>query len=1496
MSAKQADPREKLASILTYIHQVEKLRKKAAYTVPGEFFAVAENALVGLPGVSTNLVTGPDDVWIQIDRLIETPPPSPPEELSPHIRLSRSPSKPPELLHPQESEDTSAADQAAAHLIAEQLFEAYCKESWSPWAEAEAPIRRSIAVYNKLFSVQQAMALEGAETPLEMVIGIGMAHWSPTGSGKRVAHPLITLPVEVSLDSGSFALRVQPRAADPTIELDCYTELECRGVHQVEAFWKAFLGSRATNLTPFEPESYEPALRTAVSFLDSGGRYVPRLNSNGSGRLDEDHLVVVDEWTLFARRRSQHPFIQDLQRLQQSLETLEHVPAAVRSLVVEADDSTSFSEPPLFRGLSGAAGIGNANEELYFPLPYNDEQTQIVAGLHRSPGVVCQGPPGTGKSHTIANIVCHYLAQGKKVLVSSKGETALEVLREKIPEEIRPLCVALLSDEREGMRQFEAAIEEIAKNLSDINPLAVEQQIAAVEHKINVIHAEMAAVDASITAIAQQHLMAVRWRGRECRPEELALYVSRNAEAHQWLDDLVPVDSHPPLTEAEVTDLRAALDAVGDDVDHIGSDIPAPNAVPSADDLAATHSALQRANAVSGSIRSGALPPMVDGASEDDARQLLTLLSAEQALHVGCSELGIDPLGPLRALALADPADNPTAAALVPLLEEMLRLERERQAITAAAVSAPDTPASAEVLEAITRLSQGKRAFSIPIGKKDARDFIDQCRIATLQPSSTEEWQLVLRALLLRRSAAAALSKYNAMAAEAGLPPQPSDVEVALPPLARICRQAAALMRSSTHYPQQALRLARKLFGDSFAPSAPVYSAHGMAMLRTFVEENLTLRATSTARANVQTWADRVEKCSGPEAAQLKALWPQIGTLQSVDSLISTFGHVRDRLTHLRSLQPYFITILRCSDHLRKAGANNLAGRLLCAQTARQSIGSDWVDAWFWAAARTFTSTLHGQDRLRELEGARQQSQEALSRSYKELVAARTWLGVYRHAPPSVRQALQAYLNSVQNIGSGTGVRAIRYRQDARTAMQRAYAAVPCWILPHWRVSEAMPAEIGLFDLVIIDEGSQSDLWALPVLLRGKKLLVVGDHKQVSPSAVGMEETKIRELRARFLADQVHGAMMTPERSIYDLARVVFADRSVMLKEHFRCVPAIIEFSNREIYESSIRPLRLPPRNQRLDPPLVDVYIKGAARRGDTNPAEAIAVVDLVREMIDTKAARGRTIGVVTLMGSQQDRLIKQMMNDRIPIEHQREHDIAVGTPPVFQGRERDIMLMSMVVTPDNRGAASGLVYEQRINVAASRARDRMILVRSVAAEDLTAANDIRRKLIAHFARPFSQDQAVTENQRAQCESPFEEEVFNFLTDRGYRVTPQVPVSGYRIDMVVEGAAGRRLAVECDGDRFHGPERWDSDMRRQRVLERAGWTFWRCFASTYTLRRSEVEMDLLETLQRMGIEPLGSAASSTSLWAEQRELDAVELLRGLHVHEAVAGSAPPALV
>jgi very-short-patch-repair endonuclease len=179
---------------------------------------------------------------------------------------------------------------------------------------------------------------------------------------------------------------------------------------------------------------------------------------------------------------------------------------------------------------------------------------------------------------------------------------------------------------------------------------------------------------------------------------------------------------------------------------------------------------------------------------------------------------------------------------------------------------------------------------------------------------------------------------------------------------------------------------------------------------------------------------------------------------------------------------------------------------------------------------------------------------------------------------------------------------------------------------------------------------------------------------------------------------------------------------------------------------------------------------------------------------------------------------------------------------------------------------------QQRFNVAASRAKDRMYLFRSFRRDDVKNPNDLRGKLIDHLRNPLAQEHKQVESLRELCESDFEERVFDALVAQGYRVIPQVPAGGFRIDLVVEGPENRRLAIECDGARYHGPERYFDDLNRQRVLERAGWTFWRCWGSTFYRDPASVLAGLFDTLTEMGITPMGGNAEVQNGYVEIREV------------------------
>ncbi len=426
---------------------------------------------------------------------------------------------------------------------------------------------------------------------------------------------------------------------------------------------------------------------------------------------------------------------------------------------------------------------------------------------------------------------------------------------------------------------------------------------------------------------------------------------------------------------------------------------------------------------------------------------------------------------------------------------------------------------------------------------------------------------------------------------------------------------------------------------------------------------------------------------------------------------------------------------------------------------------------------------------------------------------------------------------------------------EARAAMADAQDAVPVWIMPINRALDSFrPAAQPPFDVIIVDEASQVGLLETPILGLGRRAIVVGDDQQTSPENVGLDRQEVLDLIDDYLgAISDRKTRFDPDSSLYDISRQRFP-QVVQLREHFRCLPRIIEFSSQNWYSGTIVPLRDRPPHPGWQP-VGTVFVPSGVRRynDDTNETEAQAVLDLIAELGTDQAYSGMTFGVVTLQGSGQAPLISSMMLEQLGPRFVEERDLRVGEPAGFQGDERDIIILSTVVShdPDHRiGAMTTAAAGRRINVAASRARNQLWMVHSVDA-DVFRSDDPRRWLLEYCSTPL--EESTVQAEIDKTESEFERQVLARILARGYsRVRAQYPVGGYRIDLVVEGPESR-LAVECDGDFWHGPEMWDRDRARQTVLERAGWTFERIRGSAFYRNPDAALQPLWQRLEKLGI-------------------------------------------
>jgi hypothetical protein len=151
---------------------------------------------------------------------------------------------------------------------------------------------------------------------------------------------------------------------------------------------------------------------------------------------------------------------------------------------------------------------------------------------------------------------------------------------------------------------------------------------------------------------------------------------------------------------------------------------------------------------------------------------------------------------------------------------------------------------------------------------------------------------------------------------------------------------------------------------------------------------------------------------------------------------------------------------------------------------------------------------------------------------------------------------------------------------------------------------------------------------------------------------------------------------------IYDLRRAVFPNERLVLKEHFRCVEPIIRFSM-QFYPEKMLPLCIPAVHERLDPPLIDIYVPHGARgKGKKiNPAEADVIVAEIAALTADPAMRNRTIEVISLIAAEQAEHIRLRLSEVIGDEIMQRHAILCGTVQHFKDQSATLCICRWLPT-----------------------------------------------------------------------------------------------------------------------------------------------------------------------------------------------------------------------
>src|SRR5690606_26557342 len=285
------------------------------------------------------------------------------------------------------------------------------------------------------------------------------------------------------------------------------------------------------------------------------------------------------------------------------------------------------------------------------------------------------------------------------------------------------------------------------------------------------------------------------------------------------------------------------------------------------------------------------------------------------------------------------------------------------------------------------------------------------------------------------------------------------------------------------------------------------------------------------------------------------------------------------------------------------------------------------------------------------------------------------------------------------------------------------------------------------------------------------------------------------------------------------------------------------------------------------------------------NAPEANHIAETIGKLIEDENYNEKTIGVITLQGNQQASLIENLLLKRIGEKEFHKRKIVCGISSSFQGDERDIIFLSLVTANNhNRSALVKPEDERRFNVAVSRAKEQIFLFHSVQLDDLSNTNDLRYKLLDHF-KNYNSYQPILNTpierrmgtQPEPFDSWFEVDVYNDIVRKQLSIIPQYEVAKgrYKIDMVALLPDGTKIAIECDGDKWHGPEQYQNDIMRQKVLERCGWQFFRIRGyEYYTNREKALEplWNMIPVFEEKEVEPISDYSYQESNIQQGKEV------------------------
>lgn len=1307
----------------------------------------------------------------------------------------------------------------------------------------------------------------------ELVLGDGHLSWQ--AGPLAISHPVLLQQLDLEFDPAIPEFVVREAQRPPQFYLSLFARLGNLVPESVLDPFKDPVGAGAHPLASGPTDDF---LARLVQSLHPDGRMA--IDARPDNRTLAEVPVIWRDPVVFVRSRAQG-LVQALDATTVATEGGAEISPALAALcgmpIVTDGDQLVRGE-----GLE----FGDEAPDVLLTKEANREQLEIARRLDRYGAVLVQGPPGTGKTHTIANLIGHLLSQGKSVLVTSHTTKALRVVREKVVPELRPLCVSILEGDSESNAQLQTAATTIAQRLSESDVSQLDREAAALKQERAAILQSITNARGRLVELASRETAPIAFNGRSYRPIDLAREVATDEQQDGWIPGRVRGEI--PLNPGEVTSLYSTNGELSPEFAAlIAAGLPDLSRLPSPDEFEQRAAEMQELlTAQSGAtFRWRQNPPL----RPDEIYRLAGLV--ERALNWRKSA----PVWAVHVMHDCAPGSSSREAwvllradidAASTAAEQRRVSARTHQPVDNSGISPEELgPILGEMAKHVASGRGFGGRFSGFTMNAKWKKVLSSCTVLGKPPATKEDFEALQTIPRVLHRWDAAERRWRATLGDLGLqapsPDNPGFIDTLRDTLETL--DAAIAFQPDTF--TSLCQLAESMGGPLSRVTGirvPVQVESQWPDIFKFLDGTLKpeLKAAQ-ARLRLQeisTWRDSIraplasvaaannddnplallrDALTRMDAAAYRRVY---GTIMQLAGGVDTYHRREGLLRRLESGAPEWADAIR-----NRTGVHG----------DREAPSLRPQDAWLWCQKAQALSSLGDESAGRWIDEIRVQRQR-LKEVSTQLIDRLAWAGQARRTTHEARMALEGYVQTIRRIGKGTGKNVPYLREQARKQMNQGRVAVPVWIAPLSRVAESFTASAGQFDAVIIDEASQQDVTGLLAWFLGRQVIVVGDEEQVTPTTVGVTSADMQQLQQTYLSGIPNAHLYDGQMSVYQLAKTSFQG-TVLLREHFRCVPDIIGYSNKLSYRGEIRPLR-DASDARVQPALVPVQVDPVFDADENlrsmNAEEARQIASLIVACTTMPEYDGLSFGVIPMIGdNRQGAAIERMLHAALSAEEIEKRRMLIGIAPYFQGDERDVIFLSMVHgrpsngRPLRRMGDPGDMFKKRYNVAVSRARDQLWVVHTMDRFKDLQTDDLRRGLLDYVYENGAK-KAEIDAAKTKSDSDFEDRVITFLVERGYPVIPQYRVGSYRIDLVV-GDKERRLAVECDGDAYHSTmEQVRSDLERQANLERLGWTFYRIRGTSFYRNPAHEMEQLVQRLEQHGVKKIARTTDDATAAAD----------------------------